>query len=183
MADDITIFWEAVPGGVLDLSAPLGLGNIAVAPGETEAQEIKVYYSTAGSCRKLVNCGLYLAPYTLPYPAPQESSAYRDWVEVKRWGDLVGLASPVGFLVNMNKQDDYPDSDWVQLNSRFGFSSYTPLRLSRGGVRLAGGSYHDTDGELPLGAEAYFKVKVASPAGIGRAGYRYLALVLEYEAA
>lgn len=183
MASDITIFWELVPDGTISPNTSLHLGDILIAPGVTTEKELKVYYSITGNYQKLTNCGIYLSPYTLPYPSPQTSSAHQDFMEVKRWGDLVGLNTPAGLLVNMNKSDGYPSADWKPINSQAGSSSYNRLILLKESIQLAGGGYHTVDGELPAGASAFFKIKVSVPAGVERVGYRYLSLVFEYESA
>lgn len=183
MSEVITIFWELVGSGPLDLSVPLDLGSISSTPGETSEQELKVYYTTSGTCPKLTDCGLYLALYSLFYPNPQVSSAYQDWVETKRWGDLISLADKTGLLINMDKQNSYPSASWQPLSSSDGFSSYNTMELQKEAVQLSGGGYHDTDGELPLGANAFFKIKVSAPSGVSRTGNRYIGLVLDYEPA
>lgn len=178
---NVTIIWERVSGGILTPAETLHLGNIAASPGATEEIEMKVYYSAMGNQPRLINCGLYMTLYSLPYPEPHRSSAYQDWVEVRRWGDLVGLDTRVGLLINLDKQNDYPAAAWQICNSSQGSLVYNPIPVPRQAVKLASGEFHTVDRELPLGATAFFKIKIALPAGVGRTGYRYLGLALEYD--
>lgn len=183
MSEVVTILWETVPGGLISPAEQIGLGDVEIPPGSTTPKEIKVYWSSAGSYSKLTGCGLYLALYSRPYPTPQEGSAYQDFIEVKRWGDLIGLTTQAGILINMNKAGGYPETDWRPLNSQAGCSPYNRLGLLKESVQLSGGGYHTIDGELPAGANAFFKIKVSVPAGVERVGNRFISLIFAYESA
>lgn len=175
-----TIFWEIVGSGAIDQSQPLSLGNISSSPGSTTAIELKVYFTTTGQTSKLINCGLFASVFTMFYNSVPGKSAMGDYQELKSWGDQVGQTNQCGLLVNMNKSGDYPDGSWLPFSSVSGISQFSPIVLAKEAVQLNGGGYHNTDGEIPSGATAYMKVKVASPIGAS-IGERFFSMVLDYE--
>jgi len=178
----VTIFWELIGTGSIDPSSPIDLGNIASVPGETNLVELKTYFTTSGATLQLINCALFLSLYSFPYPNSLESNAFQDMVQLKAWGGLVGQASHTGVLVNMNKQNGYPVGSWLPLNATAGASAYTPLILAKEAIQLQGGGFSNTNGVLPLGAAAYFQLKVRAPVGADSLR-RYFSLVLNYDEA
>jgi|WetSurMetagenome_2_1015567.scaffolds.fasta_scaffold72323_2 hypothetical protein len=174
----ITLFWEQVGTGILDQTAPLNLGNIGSIPGATSPIELKITYATNESITKLINCGLNISPYGFIYPT-NGNGVQTDVIELQQWGDLIGESNKAGFLINMNKEDDYPDNSWIPFNSVDGISEFSPLQLLSTAVQLSGGGYHNVHGEIPLAAAVYFKVKVVAPVGVA-VGHRYASLVLDF---
>lgn len=175
-----TIYWEIVGAGPIDQSDPIALGNIAVAPGETTALELKLYFTSEGNTTKLINCAIFASLYLMLYQNTPGMSAFGDFIELRGWGDKVGETENAGVLINMNKQNSYPLGSWVPLNSLAGFTQTNPVVLAKEAVQLEGGGYHNVNGEIPINATAYLQVKIGAPIG-ATSGERYFSLVLDYE--
>lgn len=175
---DVNVIWEK--GGVsVYPGSDLDLGTISSLPGSITPVEMRLYYSAVPEITLLKDCTLSVSAYTRVYPNPLQSSAAKDLDQIGQWG-IMDVGLPTGIHINLNKANNYPSNSWQVLRPGQGWTIWNGIPVVKEAVRLPGGTYHDTDGEVPVEASVYFMLRVGVPAGIARVGNFYFSLVFNF---
>lgn len=175
---DVTIIWEK-EGVSVSPGVDLDLGTITSLPGSITPVEMRLYYSAAPEITKLKDCSFSLSAYSRVYPNPLQSNATTDLEYLGRWG-AIDTSLPTGVHINLNKANNYPSASWQTFKPGQGWTIWNGIPVVKEAVRLPGGSYHDTDGEVPVEASVYFLIRIGAPLGVVRVGDFYFSLVFNF---
>lgn len=130
----------------------------------TYTSEEELYISHDAVVNPITDFSIYAIRYAGSGYLGTDADA--DFTEIMGWGD----AGTGGVLVSMN-------STWYRFKNGFGDVD-NQITLDKNTIIV--GSIPSNDGEIPVGGEAYIKMRIQIPATVGSAGYKAFSLVFAY---